>query len=162
MVPAMNEMQGAWKSCPHCAAQMPETAGFCPGCGRPMRTAPAQGRIGALPQNLAGALAYLSPVPAIILLLIEPYRRSHFVRFHSFQCLLLCGAAVALAAALRLAGLVLFLIPVLGPLLVTLIDVIAGLAAMLLWLVLLIKALQGEMFRFPLLCAFAEQYAGLV
>lgn len=120
-----------------------------------------EGRIGIFPLNIAGALAYLTFAPAIAFLLIEPYKRDRFVRFHSLQCLLAWVVGLALAAALKLVSIVLFLIPVLGPLLVALLTVMASLAALLLWGVVIVKALQGEMFRLPLLGQFAEQYAGV-
>ena len=86
-------------SCADCAAKMPETAAFCPGCGRPMTSAvkKASGRVGALPERIAGALAYLTFVPAILFLVIEPYKKNHFVRFHSIQCLLLVVVPMTLA-----------------------------------------------------------------
>jgi uncharacterized membrane protein len=145
-------------SCPHCAAQMPETAAFCPGCGRPMQTeARAQGKVGALPEPIAGALAYLTFIPAIVFLVLDPYKSNRFVRFHSFQCLLLWGAGILVAITLKLAGLLLFIIPVLGPLLVVLVSTVVGLAAVAIWLVLVVKAFQGLMFKLPLLGDFAAQ-----
>lgn len=147
-------------ACPDCAARMPETAAFCPGCGRPMHTAPRSlGKIGVVTENIAGALAYLTFIPAIIFLVRLPYKRNPFVRFHSIQCLLLCLASAAIAAAFRLIFLVLILIPVLGPLLVTLIAVIASIAAVVLWVVLVVKAFQGETFKLPLLGDIAATYA---
>ena len=67
---------------------------------------------------------------------------------------------LAVAAFLRLVGLVLALIPVLGPLLMYVIPVVAAIAAGLVWLVLVVKALQGEMFKLPALGDLAEHYAG--
>jgi len=122
-------------------------------------SARAQGKVGALPERVVGAIAYLSFVPALIFLQVDPYRRNRFVRFHSLQCLLLTGAVIALAIALRLIGLVLFIIPVLGPLLVLLVDLVALLATVLVWIVLIVKALQGETFKLPRLGDFAEQHA---
>ena len=125
-----------------------------------MRTeARAQGKVGALPVTIVGALAYLTFLPAIIFLIRDPYNENRFVRFHSVQCLLFWGAVIPVAIALKLAGLVLFVIPVLGPLLVTLLDVVVVLAAVVLWLVLMVKAFQGEMFKLPLLGDLAEHYA---
>lgn len=148
------------KSCPHCECPMPGTAAFCPGCGRHIPEAPrSEGRVGFLAENIAGALAYLTFLPAIIFLLVEPYRKNRWVRFHAFQCLFVCGAAVVMASVLRLLGLVLFMIPVLGPLLVVVIDTIAILGVVLLWMVLVIKAVQGQMLSLPLLGDFAERYA---
>ena len=119
----------------------------------------AMGKVGALPKNIAGALAYFTLVPAIVFLLVDPYRKSRFVRFHAVQCLLvwLVGAVVALA--LRVLGMAVFLIPVLGPLLVVIASAAIMLAAFLLWLVLIIKALQGEMFGLPWLEPVARQHS---
>jgi uncharacterized membrane protein len=140
---------------------MPDTAAFCPGCGRPMQTvARAQGRVGVLPENVAGALAYLTFIPALVFLLLEPYNRNRFVRFHSFQCLLLWGAAIVLGVALKIVGLILLIIPVLGHLLFFLISVVVGLAGFVIWLVLVVKALQGEAFKLPVVGDFAEQQSG--
>ncbi len=121
----------------------------------------AQGTVGVLSENLAGVLAYFTFLPAILFLVVEPYSKNRFVRFHSLQCLLLWGAAVLFAIALKLASVVLLIIPVLGPLLVTLVGAVIVLAGILIWLVLVIKAFQGEMFRLPVLGDFAEHYAAL-
>ena len=42
-----------------------------------------------LSDNAAGALAYLTVIPAIIFLIVEPYNKNSFVRFHSWQCIFL-------------------------------------------------------------------------
>ncbi len=120
----------------------------------------AQGKIGFFPEPIAGALAYLTFVPAIIFLVLEPYKNNRFVRFHSFQCLLLWAAGILIAIALKLAGLLLFIIPVLGPLLVVLVSSMVAFGAVVIWLVLVVKALQGLMFKLPLLGDFADQQAG--
>lgn len=148
-------------SCPFCAASMPATAAFCPGCGIAM-TAPerASGKVGLLGENIAGALAYLTFIPAALFLLLKPYRKNHFVRFHSAQCLFLWVAGLLIAVVLKLAGLALFAIPVAGPLFVVLVYILTTLAVLMIWVVLFVKALQGELFRLPLLGAMAEQYAG--
>jgi uncharacterized membrane protein len=159
----MDQPQVLSKSCPHCEFKMPEMAAFCPGCGRSMQAAPrAQGKVGILPENIAGAIAYLTFVPAVIFLLAAPYRKNRFVRFHSVQCLLAWGAGLLLAGVLKLISLVLFIIPVLGPLLVVLIDIVVVMAVLLIWLVLLVKAIQGEMFWLPLLGDFADRYADVI
>lgn len=162
MVPAMELTDPELKPCSRCAFQMPQTAAFCPGCGERMEPRSlAQGTVGHLRENIAGALAYLTFVPATVFLLRDPYRRNRFVRFHSLQCLVLWLIGIVLALALRLLGMLVFLIPVLGPLLVVIIDVAFILAAILLWFVLIIKALQGETFGLPLVGDVAEQYADI-
>jgi uncharacterized membrane protein len=147
-------------SCSDCAAKMPSTAAFCPGCGRSMLAIPrAQGKVGVFPECVAGAFAYLTFIPAVIFLLRSPYNRNCFVRFHSVQCLLFWLASASLAAVLRLAFLLLIRIPVLGPLLITLISVVFVLALFMIWAVLVVKAFQGEMFELPVLGAVADRYA---
>jgi uncharacterized membrane protein len=145
-------------ACPDCAAQMPDTAAYCPGCGRSMRPVErAQGMVGILPETLAGALAYFL-LPAIVFLLVEPYSKSRFVRFHSFQILGLFLAGVVLVASLRVVGFVLFFIPALGRMLVVLFSMVVGLAFVAVWFLLVAKALQGEMFKLPLVGDFAERH----
>ena len=144
-------------SCPDCAASMPDDAGFCPGCGRAMRPiARAHGMVGVLPETLAGALAYFI-LPAIVFILVQPYKNDRFVRFHSFQSIGVCLAAVVIGAILRIAGFALFFIPVLGHLLVWLVSMVVSLAFFMIWIVLIVKALQGEMLKLPFLGEFAEQ-----
>jgi uncharacterized membrane protein len=147
-------------SCPSCAARMPETAAFCPGCGAAMKApARASERVGLFGENVAGALAYITFIPAIVFLALDPYRKSQFVRFHSAQCLLLWITALLIVIVLKLAGLVLFAIPVAGPLFGVLIYILSGLAVFMIWLVLFVKALQGESFMLPVLGSLADRYA---
>jgi uncharacterized membrane protein len=140
---------------------MPDTAGFCPGCGHTMQAEiqRAQGNVGVLPQTLAGALAYCTILPAIVFLLVAPYSKDRFVRFHSFQCIGLWLAALVIGAALRVAGFVLFFIPVLGHLISWLAYMVVSLGLFVIWVVLIVKALQGEMFKLPVVGDFAEQQA---
>jgi uncharacterized membrane protein len=138
---------------------MPDTAAYCPACGRAMRPVErARGIVGALPETLAGALAYFL-LPAIVFLLVEPYNKNRFVRFHSLQCLGVCLAALIIGALLRIAAFILFFVPILGHLLVWLLSMIVGLAFLTVWVVLVVKALQGETFKLPVVGDFAERQA---
>ena len=145
-------------SCPDCAAQMPDTAAYCPGCGRVMRPVErARGTVGALPENLAGALAYCTIIPAMVFLFVEPYSKNRFVRFHSLQCLGLSLVTLIVGALLRVVGFILFFVPGLGHLLIWLLSMVVTLAFFAVWVVLVVKALQGETFKLPVLGDFAEQ-----
>jgi uncharacterized membrane protein len=147
-------------SCPECGASMPDTAGFCPGCGQGMPPVErVQGNVGVLPRTIAGALAYCTIIPAIIFLLIEPYNRDRFVRFHSFQCIGFWLAALLIGAVLRAAAFLLFLVPLLGYLVVLLLSMATSLGLFVIWVVLIVKALQGEMFKLPVVGDFAERQA---
>ncbi|HTS08902.1 MAG TPA: hypothetical protein VMP68_25250 [Candidatus Eisenbacteria bacterium] len=156
----MDQVVVSSKSCPDCSSQMPDTAAFCPGCGRSM-IAPerAVGRVGVFSESIAGALAYLSFIPALIFLFREPYRSNYFVRFHSVQCLLCWLIGIVMACMLRLLSVVVFWIPMVGPLLLAVLATVSVLAAFLVWIVLIVKAAQGEMFKLPWVGDYAAQHA---
>ena len=99
-----------------------------------------QGKVGIFAESIAGTLAYFTFIPAIIFLLRPPYNRNRFVRFHSAQCLVFWLAGISIAAVLRLAALVVILIPIFGPLLITLISFVFALALVMIWVVLAAKA----------------------
>jgi uncharacterized membrane protein len=137
---------------------MPESASFCPACGRRMKSAKAStATAGRRPENIAATLAYFTFIPAIIFLWLKPFRENHFVRYHSIQSLLFSAATIVGVVVLRLAAWVFTLIPLAGPLLVVVVSVLAGFAVFLLWLVLVIKAFRGESFKLPLLGDLAER-----
>lgn len=118
----------------------------------------AHGTAGILPETFAGALAYFL-VPAIVFLLVEPYNKNRFVRFHSFQCIGAWLAAVVAAAMLRILGVMVVVIPRLGPLLVWLVSMLVILAFIMTWIVLVVKAFLGEMLKLPVVGEFAEKQA---
>ena len=150
-------------SCPHCSAEMPDSAAFCPGCGQSMQTAErAQEKIGILSENVAGALAYFTFIPATAFLLLQPYSKNRFVRFQCLQCLFLTLICLLLGVALKLASPILFLVPLVGPLFVSLVSIVGCLAAVVIWLVLMLKAFQGEVFKLPVLGELAERQANLI
>jgi uncharacterized membrane protein len=123
----------------------------------PLVTMPAVSVPNQLKDNLIAASAYITFIPAIVLVLIEPFKRNRFIRFHSFQSIYLTVATILVAIALRIIYSVLTLIPVLGYLLAWLVLAVTLLAWVILWLLLLVKALQGETFRLPLIGSLAEK-----
>ena len=101
-----------------------------------------------LDENVAGLLCYaLGWVSGLIFFLLE--RESKFVRFHALQSIFVFGV-------LNIAGIVLGWIPVVG---VAFYSIIA-LLAFALWIVLMIKAYQGELFKLPWSGDFAEKRMG--
>jgi uncharacterized membrane protein len=105
-------------------------------------------------------LAYFTIIPAIVFLLIEPYNRNRFVRFHSFQCLFAAAALIVIDVALAVASGILHLVPGIGWLITALLWPLYGLAIFALWLLLVIKAYQHEMYKLPFVGDFAEKQAG--
>jgi uncharacterized membrane protein len=110
---------------------------------------------GGLADNVAGMLAYVTIIPAIIFLVIEPYNRNRFVRFHAFQSIFFAIAWTALWIALNIVA----HIPFLGWLTI-LIWPLVGLAGFVIWIVLLLKANQGQMWKLPVIGEMAEKQAG--
>lgn len=160
MVSAPEQIGVKLKLCPDCAAQMPDSAAFCPGCGRSMQSPSVpRERLGILRENVLGAFAYVTLLPALAFLLLDPYRRNPFVRFHSVQCLLFWLVSIAVAVLVRLFILLLLFVPAVGPLLVLLLVTIAALAALFLWIVLFVKAFQGERFGLPVIGDLAAHYS---
>lgn len=104
-----------------------------------------------LPENIAGLLAYFI-LPAVVFLLIRPFNRHRFVRFHSIQCLLTVAVLIVLQVVLALFG-------KLMPLLALSMYGLLILAELTLWLLLLYKAYQYEVFKLPFVGAIAEKWA---
>jgi uncharacterized membrane protein len=142
--------------CTVCGAQTPDGSTVCPACGR--SGAPAVRPVaaaGGLTDNVAGMLAYVTIIPAIIFLVVEPYNRNRFIRFHAFQSIFFASAWTALWIALSIVA----HIPFLGWLTI-LIWPLVGLAGFVIWIVLLLKANQGQMWKLPVIGDMAEQQAG--
>jgi uncharacterized membrane protein len=144
--------------CTNCGAAVDDGAGFCSKCGHGMTgatgasggaaAAPATATGGGLTDNVAGMLAYVTFIPAIIFLVIEPYNRNRFVRFHAFQCIFLTVFLVAL-------HIVLGFLPIVG----WAISALVSLATLALWIILLIKAYGGQMWKLPVIGDMAEKQA---
>jgi uncharacterized membrane protein len=134
-------------SCPKCAGAAAQGGSTTAAAAAPAGT--------GLTDNVAGALAYVTIIPAIVFLVLEPFNKKRFVRFHSFQCLFFAAAWIVLEIALAFFG----HIPFLGWATVLLWPLI-GLAGFVIWLILVLKAYQGKMFKLPVIGDMAEQQAG--
>ncbi|HUU08316.1 MAG TPA: DUF4870 domain-containing protein [Dehalococcoidales bacterium] len=101
-----------------------------------------------LEANIAGLLCYaLFWVSGLVFILIE--KQSNFVRFHAIQSIYVFGT-------LTVASIVLGWIPVIGLVIQSLIWVLA----VVLWIVLMIKAYQGEKYKLPWVGDLAEKRSG--
>lgn len=109
-----------------------------------------------LSDNAAGAIAYMTFVPAIVFLLVLPYNRNRYVRFHAWQSLLLNVSTIAISFLLSFL-LVIFL--VFDADLLVIFKRMVWVGWFVLWLICVVKALNGERFRIPILGALAERLA---
>jgi uncharacterized membrane protein len=139
------------------------TATFCPKCGAnqsgvatPTATPPASPTEG-LQENVAGLLCYvLGFITGIIFLLID---KRPFVKFHAAQSIVVFGGLFVLRFALIFmhgmmgAGLI-------GWSFLGMIQLLLSLITLVLWILLMVKAYQHEMFKVPIAAPIAENIAG--
>jgi len=142
--------------CNMCGAQIAEGATVCAACGRRGSVAVAQTKTtSGLADNVAGMLAYVTIIPAIIFLVLEPYNRNRLVRFHAWQCVFFNVAWWILWFGLRIVA----HLPLLG-FFTVLMWPLVGLGGLIVWIILLIKANQGQMYKLPVIGDLAEKQAG--
>lgn len=164
--------------CANCGGTVPQGTAFCARCGKsvgvgPHAVAVAQGAgvagqalatqpvSAALTSNLAAALAYiLGFITGIIFLVIEPYKRDRFVRFHAMQSVLYSAAGIIFRIGWHiLVGALMSVTPWAAMVLVPLGMVIA-LGLFLFWLFLMYQAYSNREFRIPILGGIAQRQAG--
>lgn len=109
---------------------------------------PPQPTASGLSDNMAGALAYITFIPAIIFLVLEPYNKSAFIRFHSIQCIAFCVVSFGLHIALMF-------VPIIG----RAISLLLSLVFFVLWIICILKASKGEWYKLPVIGDFAMQQA---
>ena len=123
---------------------MPAGAAFCPGCGRSIKPLNSA-------ERLAAASAYFTLVPAAVLLFLPAFRNSRFVRFHSWQSILLWGVFfVASVTGILLSNIA-------AAVVLLLLGIVGSLGMFFLWIVLSLKAWQGERFELPWFGSLAER-----
>jgi uncharacterized membrane protein len=146
--------------CKACGSELGGAA-FCPKCGAsqtasavPVGAAPAASSEG-LAENVAGLLCYaLGWLTGIIFLLID---KRPFVRFHAAQSIVVFGALTIIRIGL---GIIMGIGGFVGFGLWALISMVLGLLGVVLWILLMIKAYQHELFRVPIAAPIADGIAG--
>jgi uncharacterized membrane protein len=147
--------------CTKCGTMVADNVAFCPSCGTPQGTgvapamAPAAGTRSGLSENVAGLLCYvLGWITGLIFYFID---KRPFVRFHAAQSIVVFGGLMIIRIVLSMlfvaggaAGLSV------GFGLLTLVSILG----VVLWILLMIKAYQGEKFRVPLAADLADQIFG--
>jgi len=99
--------------------------------------------------NVAGLLCYvLGWLSGLVFILIE--KESKFVRFHALQSIYVFGV-------LTVASIILGWIPVVGP---VVLNPLIGLLSIVLWILLMVKAYQGRLYKLPWSGNIAEKQVG--
>jgi uncharacterized membrane protein len=142
--------------CNMCGTQVADGVTACPACAARGGAPPTAvtGTTSGINDNVAGLLAYVTFLPAIIFLVLEPYNKSRFVRFHSFQCLFICGASFVVHVGLMFVSVIPFLVLITLPL-----HLLVSLATLIALIVCGLKANQGQMYKLPVLGDLAEKQA---
>jgi len=103
-----------------------------------------------LEPNVAGLLCYLGVwISGIVFLVLE--QKNRFVRFHAVQ-------SIIVFAALAVAGAILAQLPFIGGFF----SCVIGILAFVLWIVLMVKASQGEFYKIPAAGDLAERIVPIV
>ena len=119
-----------------------------------------------LDENVASLIAYLAGwVSGLIFFLIE--KSSRLVRFHAMQAILLNVVVVVVWIVIMI--IVSILVLILGQVssalagIVSLLSVLlylaAGIGTLILWVMCLIKAYQGQMYKLPIIGEYAEKFS---
>ncbi|HVW76575.1 MAG TPA: hypothetical protein VHB45_03105 [Alloacidobacterium sp.] len=166
--------------CPSCRNEIAPQATFCGFCGAPVAAAaapagyaPVGGNMAAAPvapatapaasglsENAAAAISYITIIPAIIFLVLEPYNRMRLVKFHAIQCIALHVAWIAVWVALTILNIALHFIPFISVLFL-LADMVVAVGFFIAWLVCILKASKGEYFKLPIIGQFAAKQANV-
>ena len=124
-------------------AQVPYQGGYSP-------HAPTQTQAGGLAPNIVGALCYLF-ILAIIFLVIDPYNKDRFVRFHAWQSIFFFIAWVAMRIIL---GIMFIVLP---DFLVGSIGLLLNLGFFIGWIWLIYQAYQFKTEKLPVIGDLAAQ-----
>jgi uncharacterized membrane protein len=95
-------------------------------------------------ERAAAAIAYIPFVPPAVILFLPAFGNNRFVRFHAWQSILLWGVFFVLTI------IALLLSNVAAAIVFLLFGILAALAMLFLWIVLTLKAWEGERFELPL------------
>ena len=150
--------------CSKCGSEVADGAGFCPKCGQAQTggqvTQTSQGAQPGMAENVAGLLCYvLGWLTGIIFFLID---KRPFVRFHAAQSIVVFGGLHVInivigiifgAGFMMMGGWGSF---GLGWAMYSLISLVA----FVLWILLMVKAYQGEKFEVPVAAGIAKSFSG--
>jgi uncharacterized membrane protein len=154
--------------CSKCGAENPDEANFCYKCGTGLRVhvaaKPEAESSTGLSANVAGLLCYLAGwITGIIFVVLE--KKSNLVKFHAWQSIITFGILdVLLLILFPLSLASMPLIPLGGSVYIGLISlmplaIIASIARFVLWIVLIIQAGTGKMWKVPGAGDWAEKQA---
>ena len=105
--------------------------------------------------NAAGGLAYITIIPAIVFLIVAPFKNSSFVRFHAWQSIFFY---IAWAVVHILVGIVQNLVPTVLFLTLSLWQFV-DLAFFVILVIVFVQAFNGKRIMLPIVGGLAEKQA---
>lgn len=149
--------------CSKCGSEVQSGAGFCPKCGEAQTggqvTQASQRSQPGMAENVAGTLCYaLGWLTGIIFFLID---KRPAVRFHAAQSIVVFGGLHVLNLAIGLIfGAGIMMMGGWGAMGIGLaLFRIIGLIGFILWILLMVKAYQGQKFEVPVAAGIAKSFA---
>ena len=162
--------------CGNCGATLTQGVGFCGGCGQPVGASPqasvpaapatapggvAAGSSSGLASNLAGALAYaLGFITGILFLVLEPYKRDRFVRFHAMQSIFFSVGCIVFSIAWSIVVGILMNISAWIGLATLPIRMLISLGFFVLWLYVMYQAYSQREYHIPFIGNLAAKQVG--
>jgi uncharacterized membrane protein len=151
--------------CTKCGAALADNAGFCASCGASQAGAASPAQSGGsaaqsgLAENVAGLLCYvLGWITGLIFFFID---KRPFVRFHAAQSIVVFGGLHIINIVLAgIFGMSLMMGGFGGLSAGAMLYWLVGLVGFVLWILLMIKAYQGEKFRVPVAADLADKLFG--
>jgi uncharacterized membrane protein len=142
---------------------MQEGAAKCGACGAaagaPAVAANTSASSGGMADNMAGALAYIFIV-GVIFLVVEPFNKKRFVRFHAFQSIFFHVALVVLWIAWWFVLMIIGLMSHILAGLLSLLSLLLGLGIFVCWIFLIVQAYSNKEFKLPFIGDMAAKQAG--
>lgn len=142
--------------CKSCGAEIVGNAEFCAKCGaRTSASAVGKNKTSmGLDENVEGALCYvLGFITGIIFLVME--KDSKFVKFHAIQSIILFLALWIFNMVISSILIATFSYSMWG--IVGMFSTLISLVMLIIWIMMILKAYQGEKFKLPIVGDIAEK-----
>ncbi len=154
-------------ACAKCGATLGEGATFCGSCGTPVGgaaggPAPAAAPASGAQSNVLAMVAYLTGgIAGIFFIVTDQYKNDKFLRFHSFQSIFFSVANIAFWILFSILGGIITAVTMgFGGLILAPLAGLVGLALMVYWIFLMIKAYNNQRYMIPFIGGLAAKQAG--
>jgi uncharacterized membrane protein len=150
--------------CSKCGTKNPERAKFCSKCGAELGAPEKPSEVTAKPEmesstglsdNVAGLLCYVAGwITGIVFVVLE--KKSTFVKFHAWQSIMTFGVLTVIQIILSIIGAATFIFSP-GWWFLHVLGIIVWVITGILWIILIIQAGSGKMWKVPWAGNWAEK-----